>query len=120
MVLQWAARQILPVHLAETRVPLISSCSDPLCVVSAAIKQSSLFVAHMCSEGEVLMKYGGPFSAATELDMLLASVHLQNLSLSHPQIPVVTSFSLTAHHLLTHRLTSLTLQREGVAASMKR
>lgn len=69
----------------------------------------------MCSEGEVLMKYGGLFSAATELDMLLASVHLQNLSLSHPQIPVVTSFSLTAHHLLTHRLTSLTLQREGVA-----
>lgn len=87
MVLQWAARQIVLAHLTETRVPLISSCSDPLCVVSTEMKQSSLFIAHMCSKGKVLMKYGGLFSASTELDMLLASEHLQNLSLSHPQIP---------------------------------
>lgn len=30
---------------------------DPLCVVSTAIKPSSLFMGHMWSQGEVLMKY---------------------------------------------------------------
>ena len=37
-----------------------------------------------------------------------------------PRIPTATRFPLRAHHLLTHRLTSLTLQHEGVAASMNR
>lgn len=50
-----------------------------------------------------------PVSAATKLDALPALVHLQKPFTRTPQIPAATSFSLTAHHLLTHRLTSLTL-----------
>ena len=82
-----AARQILSARLPETRLSLLGS-SDPLCVVSTAIKQSSLFVAHMWSEGEVLMKYEGPSSLrVTELDVPFAPVYLLNFSLSHPESP---------------------------------
>lgn len=45
-------RQILPAHLTETCLFLISVCSDPLCRVSTAIKQSSLLAAHMRSAHE--------------------------------------------------------------------
>lgn len=54
-----------------------------------------------------------PVSAATKLDVLQALVHLQKPFTLTPQIPAATSFSLTAHHLLTHRLTSLTLRSWG-------
>lgn len=56
-------------------------------------------------------------AGVTELDVLFLLDICWTFH-SHTRIPTVTRFSLWTHHLLTHRLTSLTLQCEGVAASM--
>lgn len=118
MVLLRAARQILPARLAETCLPLTSSCIDPLCVVSTAIKQ------FVCSPhlnwGWSAHEIWRPFFCCYRAGCASCFCTSAEPFTLTPQIPKVTSFSLTAHHLLTHRLTSLTLQREGVAASMKR
>ena len=107
------------VSLLQLSLSLLSS-GDPLCVVSTAIKPSGLFLAHMWSQGEVLMKYRGLFLAELQRGMCFSSCISVELLTLTPWIPAVTRFPLRSHHLLTHRLTSLTLQPEGVAASMKR
>lgn len=96
------------------------SSGDPLRVVSSAIKPSSLFVGHMWSRGEVLMKYEDLSLPQLQSWMCFCSCISAELFTLTPQIPVVTKFPLRTHLLLTRRLTSLTLQHEGVAASMKR
>lgn len=110
-------RQMLPARLSETCLSLLSS-GDPLCVALTAIKPSSWFLAHMRSQTELLMKYERPFLLGLQSWMCFFSWISAELFTLTPWIPTVTRFSLWTHHLLTHRLTSLTLQCEGVAASM--
>lgn len=110
-------RQMLPARLSETCLSLLSS-SDLLCVALTAIKPSSWFLAHMRSQTELLMKYERPFLLGLQSWMCFFSWRSAELFTLTPWIPTVTRFSLGTHHLLTHRLTSLTLQCEGVAASM--
>lgn len=57
-------------------------------------------------------------SGATELECAPRACIFAELFTLAPRIPAVTRFPLRNHHLLTHRLTSLTLQQEGALVSV--
>lgn len=84
---------------------MLSACL----VDSTPIKMQTLFVATCEVREKFSWNMETPFCQSYWAGCAFALVYLLNFSLFTPRIPALARFPLRTHHLLTHRLTSLTL-----------